>query len=655
MVRLILKSGYIKSGATAAGYLKYIATRERAEVLKGNGRPTPTQQKLISELLHDFPDSKTSHEYTGYVKAPTLGAASAFIAATLDANAHAAMERENYLAYIATRPRAERHGEHGLFSQEMNVSLDAAMREVETHPGNVWTLILSLRREDAARLGYDHAKAWRDLLLSHAQEMADAMKIRPDQLRWYAAFHDEGHHPHIHMMVWSSDPQQGFLTKCGIKTIRSKLTNEIFKDEMYQLYEQKDISYKELTEQSRAALKDLTASLNRVTPDSPALEQKLVELSAILKRTTGKKVYGYLKRPVKDKIDSIVDDLAAIPEVARCYAAWNDLRDQIEGYYKDTPRERLPLSRQKEFKTVKNLVIQEALRLDMDGVTFEDEGMEEQQTDDEPEAEEKATSGSRHRTLYQQAAEYREAKAMLMGEDAPTEGKRLAVRTLERLWEQGFSVAAHQLGKVWRDGLLDGETDMAKAELWFRRSAESGNDYSQYALGKLLQGQGRISEAVEWYEKASAQGNQYADYRLGKLHLTGDGLEKDVERAVRYLTAAASKGNQYAQYALGKLYLMGTVVSKDGELARKWLTASAQQGNEYAQFFLDRFDYFLHRRNPTVAASVIRLLHHMSGIFEDKKPPLTMTHLRMDRKRRRQLMELKAARGLRIEDNEQKM
>lgn len=650
MVKLIMKSGYIKSGGGAVGYLKYIATRERVEVLHGNGRPTPAQLKLITQLLQDFPDSRKSYEYEDYLKAPTFGAASEFITATLDANAHVALERDGYMKYIATRPRVERHGEHGLFCKEMNVSLDNALKELEAHPGNVWTMIFSLRREDATRLRYDSAKAWQVLIQSYVQEIASAMKIDLEQLRWYAAFHDEGHHPHVHMMVWSDDPKQGYLTRDGIKAIRSKLTNEIFKNEMYQLYEQKDISYKEFTEQSRAALKDLTAALSRVTPDSPALEQKMVELSEMLKRTSGKKVYGYLKRPAKDKIDSIVDDLVAIPEVARCYEKWNELRDQLESYYKDTPREHLPLSRQKEFKAIKNMVIQEALRLEMDGITFEDEGM-----DDEPEEQwsEEETDGSPHvKTIYQQAAEYREAKAMLMDEDATPEGKRLALQTLERLWEQGFSVAAHQLGKVWRDGLLDGAADEAKAELWFRRSAEAGNDYSQYALGKLLQGQGRINEAIDWYEKAA---NQYAHYRLGKLYLSGEDVAKDVERAIEELTASAENGNQYAQYALGKLYLMGKEVSRDSELAWRWLTASAQQGNEYAQFFLDRFDYFTQRREPGVAAAMIRLLHHMSRIFEDRKPPLTKNHLRMDRKRRRQLMELKEARGLRIDDNEQKM
>ncbi len=659
MVRLIVKSGYIKSGGSAVGYLKYIATRERVEILKGNGQPTPAQRNLIEELLRDFPDSKGSYEYRDYQKAHTFGSASQFISATLDANAHIALERDGYMKYIATRPRVERHGEHGLFSSDRNVSLDAALKEMKSHTGNVWTMILSLRREDAARLDYDSAEAWQGLILSHINEIARAMKISQGGLHWYAAFHNEGHHPHVHMMLWPDDPKQGFLTKAGIKAIRSALTNDIFKEDLYNLYEQKDISYKELTQESRSTLARLTSALSRVTVDSPVLEQQMVELSTMLKNTSGKKVYGYLKRPVKDKIDSIVDELAAIPEVARCYEEWNSLRDQLESYYKDKPRERLPLSQQKEFKAIKNLVIQEALRLEMGSITFEDEGMddepEEQQTDGEPETEEKTTGRTGHQTLYQQAAEYQDAKAMLLDEAAPLEGKRLALQTLERLWEQGFSVAAHQLGRVWRDGLLDGARDTGKAELWFRRSAESGNDYSQYALGKLLQGQSRISEAVEWYEKASAQGNQYADYRLGKLYLTGNGLEKDVERAVRHLTVSASRGNQYAQYALGKLYLMGKVIPRDSELARKWLTASAQQGNEYAQFFLDRFDFFLHRRNPTIAAAVIRLLHHMSGIFEDKRPPLTMTHLRVDRKRRRQLMELKAARGLRVDDHEQKM
>lgn len=220
MVRLIQKSGYIKAGS-ASGYMKYIATRERVEKLEGSGPVTTGQRQLIENLLRDFPDAAELEEYSDYRSVPTTGSASSLISAVLDANAHRLTDRDGYMRYIATRPRVERHGEHGLFSSRP-VSLDAALREVEQHSGNVWTFIWSLRREDAARLGYDRAESWRKLIKAHQVEIAEAMKIPPDRLCWYAAFHDEGHHPHVHAMVWSADPMRGRLTKEGVKMIRSR-------------------------------------------------------------------------------------------------------------------------------------------------------------------------------------------------------------------------------------------------------------------------------------------------------------------------------------------------------------------------------------------------------------------------------------------------
>ena len=278
MAKLVQKSGYIKS-EKAGGYMKYIATREGVEKLTGNGPVTKGQRELIQKLLHDFPDAVELFEYEDYRKTPTFGTASAFITMALDANLHEINSESGYLSYIATRPRVERRGAHGLFSSAAAVDLDAAMSELEAHDGNVWTIIYSLRREDAARLGYDNADAWRGLLMMHAQDLAKAMKIPTDHFRWYAAFHNEGHHPHIHMMVWSDDPKEGFLTREGIATMRSKLTNTIFRDEMIQIYERKDVAYKELIEVAQDTMRELIQKmehlLHSADPQFPPVADKL--------------------------------------------------------------------------------------------------------------------------------------------------------------------------------------------------------------------------------------------------------------------------------------------------------------------------------------------------------------------------------------------
>ena len=268
-----------------------------------------------------------------------------------------------YMRYIATRPRAEKHGEHGLFGAEDAVDLEKTMDELKEHEGNVWTIIYSLRREDAARLGYDNAASWRALLRSKQADFAEAMQIPPLQLRWYAAFHDEGDHPHIHMMLWSDDPKYGFLRKDKLLHLQSILTNMIYADELKAVYVQKDIAYKDVTGAARETMRRIVDRLESVENPPESIQQKLLELALELRTVSGKKQYGYLKKSLKDKVDEIVDGLEKLPEVAEYYAVWNDLRDTLEGYYKAKPRQHNPLSQQKEFRAIKNAIIQEAERL----------------------------------------------------------------------------------------------------------------------------------------------------------------------------------------------------------------------------------------------------------------------------------------------------
>ena len=268
-----------------------------------------------------------------------------------------------YMRYIATRPRAEKHGEHGLFGAEDAVDLEKTLGELKAHEGNVWTIIYSLRREDAARLGYDNAASWRALLRSKQADFAEAMQIPPSQLCWYAAFHDEGEHPHIHMMLWSDDPKYGFLRKDKLLHLQSILTNMIYADELKEVYVQKDIAYKDVTEAARAAMRRIIDQLESVENPPESIQQKLLELALEMRTVTGKKQYGYLKKPLKDKVDSIVEELEKLPRVAEYYAVWNDLRDTLEGYYKSKPRQHNSLSQQKEFRAIKNAIIQEAERL----------------------------------------------------------------------------------------------------------------------------------------------------------------------------------------------------------------------------------------------------------------------------------------------------
>ena len=360
MARLIQKTGFI-SRKSAGGYMKYIATREGVEVLTGKGPATEKQKEMVSKLLKDFPDMRDSFEYEDYKQVPTLHTASALISAALDTHMQNLQSENGYLRYIATRPGAEKHGTHGLFGREDNADLNAAMHDLTAHDGNVWTIIYSLHREDAERLGYNNAAAWRKLLVSQQNKFAEAFHIPASALHWYAAYHDADTHPHIHMMIWTD--QETVLKRDAVVKLRSVMTNSIFQAELENLYIRKDIAYKDVTEAAREVMHDLVDRMESVSEPPASIQEKLLELALELRMVGGKKQYGYLKKSLKDKVDEIVDELEKLPEVAAYYSVWNGLRDTLEGYYKNRPRQHNPLSQQKEFRAIKNAIIQEAERL----------------------------------------------------------------------------------------------------------------------------------------------------------------------------------------------------------------------------------------------------------------------------------------------------
>ena len=359
MARLIQKSGYIQGGR-AARYMEYVAKRDGVEIIQSTEPVTKKQMQFLTKLLKDFPDAKELFEYSDYLQTPNRGTASAFIAAALDTHLHELESESGYMAYIANRPRAEKHGGHGLFSAADVTDLKAAKSELETHAGKVWTFIFSLRREDAERLGYSKAAAWQNLLKQESHSIAEAMRIPPEKFRWYAAYHDEGHHPHVHMMAWSADPQKGHLTPQGIAAMRSKMTNEIFRNEMTQLYIQKDAAYKESIQTAKEALLLYIQMLESSASADLVIEQQLRDLSHALESVGGKHVYSYLPKSVKAQVDAIVERLAQLPEVAACYDQWWQLKDEIAGYYGRNTPPRQPLTQRKEFRSLKNWIIREA-------------------------------------------------------------------------------------------------------------------------------------------------------------------------------------------------------------------------------------------------------------------------------------------------------
>ena len=532
MPKIIFTSRYIRDTPPEQlqNYVKYIGTREGVEKIdesKAQLLATVKQQKLIRQLLRDIPRAKDMLEYSDYLLHPTRGDASEFISCALEQNLDLVGKRENYVDYIANRPRVERVGEHGLFTDAgIPVILSQVQDDVVNHKGPVWTHVISLRREDAARLGYDSGKQWRELIRSKRAMLCKYMKIDSENLRWYCAFHNESHHPHVHLMVYSAKDNDGFLTEPAIEAMRSEMAHDIFRQDFAHIYEKQNQARSDLKQDASEVMEELLRQGSSGVCENKAIEEDILLLSKRLQNTKGKKIYGYLKADVKAIVNRIVDELAKDERVAKLYAAWGNWQNEIDKMYADEPPPLPPLSRQKQFKSIKNMVIAEAMKIGGHHFLFEDEFMPE----------------------------------LMMHPEAAAE---LSARRDDRVSDQRIA-----------SGLGDSQAQYTLAK--------------RYLAGEGVPKD--ISKTIRRFTLSAGQKNDYTAYQLGKLYVSGEDAPKDVETAVRWLTVSAEQGNQYAQYALGKLYFYDGDVPRDQEKSLRWLSLSAQQGNACAQFLIEHID-----------------------------------------------------------------
>ena len=369
MARIVLISPYLKGGQNAAKLAqrtRYVATRPGVELLADERSTLPATKKqrdFITRLLKSFPSCWELIEYEEYLDHPTQGSASAFIQQVQEDYMEALEQKENFIDYISHRPGVQKDGEHGLWDAHGKVqNLAQAVREVAEHSGNVWTPVVALRREDAERLGYDNAENWQALVNASICDIAKAYKIRPENLRWYAAFHQKPNQVHIHMIIFSADPKEGYLTKDGIREMKSVFARRIYHADRMHIYQQKDTARQELQTRARKAMVECIAQMEQGSIDNLRLEQLTAELANRLLTIKGRKVYGYLPPRVKAIVDAIVEELAKDERVSAAHETWQTLYEQVCLDYDQRPRKRLPLSQQKEFRSVRNMVIQETLQ-----------------------------------------------------------------------------------------------------------------------------------------------------------------------------------------------------------------------------------------------------------------------------------------------------
>ena len=370
MAGVFFSSPYLKGGkqsAKLANLTKYISTREGVELLKDTDSSLPAtkqQQDFIPRLLKMFPDTREMLEYEDYKAERSQKNAVEFISQVQENYGYLLDKRENYVDYVANRPGVKKLGEHGLWNAGGKVPvLQNAVDEVAHHPGNVWTPVIAIQRSDAERLGYDSAESWRSLICSELDQIAKAYKILPSHLKWYAAFHEKERSVHVHLVIFSTDPSEGYLTKPAILELRSALTRQIFKDDLKNLYVQQTVYRDRLQENALEVMDSLIQKMQNGELANPKLELLITELAERLQNYSGKKVYGYLPPATKRIVDAIVDELASDGRVAEAYSLWQDMRDEVFSFYSKAKPARVPLSQQKEFKPVRNMVIREVVQI----------------------------------------------------------------------------------------------------------------------------------------------------------------------------------------------------------------------------------------------------------------------------------------------------
>lgn len=371
MAKLVTKFKYQKPNrkVSAGGYAKYIATREGVEKIDDTKKFAPAtakQKNLIEKILKDFPDSKDMFECADYLEKQNAGSASDFISRVMEDYAYEISGRKAYADYIATRPRAQRFGSHGLFTDDgVQVQLSKVTEELDKHKGNIWTAIISIRREDAERLGFNTGARWRDMLRTQTEALAKNLKIPMENLRWYAAFHNESHHPHVHLIAYSTVENEGYLTQKGVENLRSSFAKDIFQQDLLCIYEKQTEHRNKLRADAKDIVEDLASKINCEIYVSASIQHRLLELANRLSNTNGKKVYGYLKPDVKALVDSIVDELVNDGRIKKLYDLWYEQKENTIRTYTDEIPDRIPLVNNKEFKSIKNVIIKEALKLNL--------------------------------------------------------------------------------------------------------------------------------------------------------------------------------------------------------------------------------------------------------------------------------------------------
>ena len=626
MPKLIVTSRYLKSGSGKRKqlyhYVKYIATREGSVPIPNANETAPatkSQQELISSLLHDFPDSKELFEYEDYQKNPTIKNGSALISVILDRNMDRLTSRENYVGYLANRPGTVKFGSHGLFSQsDEPINLEKVAKDIANHGGNVWTHVVSLRRDNAQAMGYDNLKAWRELVKRQISNIAKNQKIDMANLKWYAAFHDKKTNPHVHIIVYSTNEREGFLTNHGIEKIRSGFANDIYADELHHLYAQQTDLRNQMKKESEQLMKQLADNISQNDVDNAELIDLVAKLHEQLNSSKGKKVYGYLKADVKKTVDEIFIRLAENESIQKMYSLWCEMEQQKHDVYSSAKLQFPKLADNKEFKSVKNMIIRTVLDMNYPVIDVEIEEpdpteqfanddfyvdillkfdeSEQSENDnvifsdnDDLTAEDFTWNDNNSVTVnvddlpkskyyLKWSSSYQEACKLIYNKESKLEDFQKAEQFLLNESRSGNVLAIQDLGKLYSTDKL-GEKDEKKSFSFYEEAFQGFMEIepdSDFMFPYEPKFDGQIMKPVNM--------RSYVWYRTGKMQCYGLGTEQNYEKAFQWFLKSAQEDNKFAQYSLANLCYYGTGVEKDLPQAFLWYQKSSSQGQPYASY-----------------------------------------------------------------------
>ncbi len=510
-------------------------------------------------------------------------------------------ERENYVGYLANRPNS-----HGLFSQtDAPINLNKIAKEISEHKGNVWTHVVSLRRDDAQKMGYDNLKSWRDLVIRQIPNIAKNQKIDLKNLKWYAAFHDKETNPHVHIIVYSTNEREGFLTDHGIEKIRSGFANDIYSDDLHHLYEQQTDLRNLLKKESEQLMKQLAENISRNKYFDVELIDLVSKLHGQLAESKGKKVYGYLKSDVKKTVDDIFSKLASNELIKKMYALWCEMEQQKHDIYSSAKVDCPSLIDNKEFKSVKNMIVQTVMKMEFPMPEIEIEMPEldldiPKQIDDKVinEVVDNCIENSPQDKLYIKWNDsYKEVHKLILSRDSKIDDYKKAEQLL--LSESNNVLAFYDLGKLYsmkKSGLKYDDKSFGffqkalQGFIQIESKAKKIRPYLQYQIGMMyLHGLGTSidnQKAIEYFEKSAELGNHYAKRLLALEYISGKKFAQNIEKGISLLTECADSGDAFSCHKLGDLYLKGEIINQDLDRAEKYLLSA--EDNEFTQYALGK-------------------------------------------------------------------